>query len=49
MCLWLQDFTFDYHEINRWTNELPLLGVKGTTGTTAPATIPALPDIPVTE
>jgi adenylosuccinate lyase len=33
--LWLQDFYFDYMEIDRLLGALPLLGVKGTTGTQA--------------
>ncbi|MDR1135817.1 MAG: adenylosuccinate lyase [Clostridiales Family XIII bacterium] len=33
--LWLQDFYLDYLEIKRLADELPLLGVKGTTGTQA--------------
>ncbi|WP_027399282.1 adenylosuccinate lyase [Anaerovorax odorimutans] len=33
--LWLQDFYFDYIEITRLIETLPLLGVKGTTGTQA--------------
>lgn len=33
--LWLQDFYFDYLECTRLIEELPLLGVKGTTGTQA--------------
>ncbi|MDR3296371.1 MAG: adenylosuccinate lyase [Clostridiales Family XIII bacterium] len=33
--LWLQDFYLDYLEIARRREELPLLGVKGTTGTQA--------------
>lgn len=33
--LWMQDFYFDYLECNRMISELPLLGVKGTTGTQA--------------
>lgn len=33
--LWLQDFYFDYLECERLIESLPLLGVKGTTGTQA--------------
>lgn len=33
--LWLQDFFFDYLECERLIENLPLLGVKGTTGTQA--------------
>lgn len=33
--LWIQDFYFDYLECVRLIDELPLLGVKGTTGTQA--------------
>lgn len=33
--LWLQDFYFDYLEVTRLIETLPLLGVKGTTGTQA--------------
>jgi adenylosuccinate lyase len=33
--LWLQDFYFDYLECQRLIEQLPLLGVKGTTGTQA--------------
>lgn len=33
--LWMQDFYFDYLEIQRLIQSLPLLGVKGTTGTQA--------------
>ncbi|HML37223.1 MAG TPA: adenylosuccinate lyase [Bacillota bacterium] len=33
--LWLQDFYFDFLECERLIEELPLLGVKGTTGTQA--------------
>lgn len=33
--LWLQDFYFDFLECERLIGELPLLGVKGTTGTQA--------------
>ncbi len=33
--LWLQDFYYDYLEVERLIQEIPLLGVKGTTGTQA--------------
>ncbi|GHU49160.1 adenylosuccinate lyase [Clostridia bacterium] len=33
--LWLQDFYLDYLEVSRLYDSLPLLGVKGTTGTQA--------------
>lgn len=33
--LWMQDFYYDYLEVSRLIDELPLLGVKGTTGTQA--------------
>lgn len=33
--LWLQDFVIDYREVTRLERELPLHGVKGTTGTQA--------------
>lgn len=33
--LWLQDIVFDFNEVNRLIDELPLRGVKGTTGTQA--------------
>lgn len=33
--LWLQDFLMDYEELQRLFNELPMRGVKGTTGTQA--------------
>lgn len=33
--LWMQDFYYDYLEVSRLMEELPLLGVKGTTGTQA--------------
>lgn len=33
--LWLQDLYFDYQEVSRLAEFLPLLGVKGTTGTQA--------------
>jgi adenylosuccinate lyase len=34
-CLWLQDFLFDFREVSRLLQTLPLRGVKGTTGTQA--------------
>ena len=33
--LWMQDFSMDYEEINRIIKDLPMRGVKGTTGTEA--------------
>lgn len=33
--LWMQDFYYDYLEVCRLIEDLPLLGVKGTTGTQA--------------
>ena len=33
--LWMQDFYYDFQETDRLIRELPLLGVKGTTGTQA--------------
>jgi adenylosuccinate lyase len=33
--LWLQDLVIDYHELVRHAENLPFLGVKGTTGTQA--------------
>jgi adenylosuccinate lyase len=33
--LWMQDFYIDFGEIDRLINELPMRGVKGTTGTQA--------------
>ncbi len=33
--LWLQDLAIDYHELVRHAQDLPFLGVKGTTGTQA--------------
>ena len=33
--MWLQDFYMDYLEIKRTADEMPMLGVKGTTGTQA--------------
>ncbi|WP_206460813.1 adenylosuccinate lyase [Anaerovorax sp. IOR16] len=33
--LWMQDFYYDYLEVTRLIDEIPLLGVKGTTGTQA--------------
>ena len=37
MCLWLQDFAFDFSEVARLAEQMPLLGVKGTTGTLYPS------------
>ncbi len=34
-CLWLQDLLLDYHDLEHRLKELPLRGVKGTTGTQA--------------
>lgn len=34
-CMWMQDFLMDYEEIHRLIDELPMRGVKGTTGTQA--------------
>lgn len=34
-CLWLQDLVADYHELSRLHAQMPLRGVKGTTGTQA--------------
>jgi adenylosuccinate lyase len=34
-CLWLQDFLLDFHRVSREAEELPMRGVKGTTGTQA--------------
>jgi adenylosuccinate lyase len=34
-CLWIQDLVIDFNEIQRLIDELPLRGVKGTTGTQA--------------
>jgi len=34
-CLWLQDFMLDFHRLNREIDDIPLRGVKGTTGTQA--------------
>jgi adenylosuccinate lyase len=34
-CLWMQDLVMDYHELSRLISNLPLRGVKGTTGTQA--------------
>jgi adenylosuccinate lyase len=34
-CLWLQDFQFDFEEIDRLIQNLPFRGAKGTTGTQA--------------
>lgn len=33
--LWLQDLVSDYHELSRLEREMPMRGVKGTTGTQA--------------
>lgn len=33
--LWLQDFYFDYKDVKDFTDTMPFLGVKGTTGTQA--------------
>lgn len=33
--LWMQDFYYDYLEVSRLIDELPMLGAKGTTGTQA--------------
>lgn len=33
ICLWLQDFYLDAQELQRLIDEMPLLGVKGATGT----------------
>ncbi len=33
--MWLQDFYMDYLEVKRTADEMPMLGVKGTTGTQA--------------
>lgn len=33
--LWMQDLVLDYHEVCRLIDELPMRGVKGTTGTQA--------------
>ena len=33
--LWMQDFSMDYEEIDRLIRDLPMRGVKGTTGTEA--------------
>eukprot|EP00466_Bigelowiella_natans_P003747 jgi/Bigna1/47417/estExt_Genewise1.C_140002 len=33
--LWLQDFVFDLHQVDKLIEELPFRGVKGTTGTQA--------------
>jgi adenylosuccinate lyase len=49
MCLWLQDFALDYAEVDRWARELPLLGVKGTTGSvisSSPRVCPRSPPYP---
>lgn len=34
-CLWMQDLTLDFEEIDRLIEDLPMRGVKGTTGTQA--------------
>ena len=34
-CLWLQDFMLDFHRVARELEDMPLRGVKGTTGTQA--------------
>jgi adenylosuccinate lyase len=34
-CLWIQDLVIDFNEMQRLIDELPLRGVKGTTGTQA--------------
>jgi len=31
--LWLQDFLYDYEQVERMIHEIPMRGVKGTTGT----------------
>lgn len=33
--LWMQDFVLDFGEVDRLINDLPMRGVKGTTGTQA--------------
>lgn len=33
--LWMQDFVIDFEEVDRLINDLPMRGVKGTTGTQA--------------
>jgi adenylosuccinate lyase len=35
ICLWLQDFLFDFQELDRQLASFPFRGVKGTTGTQA--------------
>lgn len=35
ICLWLQDFLFDFQELERQLETFPFRGVKGTTGTQA--------------
>lgn len=35
MALWMQDFWLDFQEVERMIDELPMRGVKGTTGTQA--------------
>ena len=34
-CLWMQDFYLDFGELDRLIADLPMRGVKGTTGTQA--------------
>lgn len=34
-CLWMQDLLMDFHEIHKMIEEIPLRGVKGTTGSQA--------------
>lgn len=35
ICMWMQDFLIDLHDLSRMIDELPFRGVKGTTGTQA--------------
>ena len=35
ICLWLQNFVMDYHQLNDIIDRLPFLGLKGATGTQA--------------
>lgn len=35
MCLWLQDFVFDFEQLEQMCERLPFRGVKGTTGSQA--------------
>lgn len=35
ICLWLQNFAYDYAALNRLIEEMPFLGIKGATGTQA--------------